>query len=574
MNALDARDHETEAHTQRVSHITMTIGRAANLGTEELKALQRGALLHDIGKIGISDTVLLKNGKLDKTEWDLMQKHPVIGAEIIKGIPSLGDALTVIANHHERWDGSGYPNGLVGEEIPFLARIFIVADVFEALTSDRVYRKHISYADALEYIKSQSGVLFDPKIVQILEEIVDYFAPIGLHNAIDMTLPSKNSTNPLHSRQLGLPVLIIGLVISVGLVGFGALADLTSQQRWLNILTGLAGAAYSLTFPTFVISISRRYPLVWWLMVIVNSLIVAWLSILETASFHGLSMLTFIILVLGCAVLAGRWQTYAFVVGALLMYHLLPVLVHAAPIPLSTQDQIALVFASAVINETTYLLISNINHHFRRLEVVNQMTRSLAFSIEIPQVVSLMSAAIQSALEADTYYIGFLIGEKIDFELFYDDGIFYPATSVSVNDSLAGWVVKNRKPILLSDTLTQLEQLGLPSKVIGKPHISLSWMGIPLQSRERVYGIVAVASYQKNAFNPSDLELLGNFAQQASISLDNATHHAEVEKKSIQDSLTNVLNHGNFLRLLADEAEKSHYGNYPLSLIMLDVDYF
>lgn len=173
MNALDARDHETEAHTQRVTNIAMTIGEHANLGPEELKALRRGALLHDIGKIGISDTILLKNGKLDKTEWDLMQKHPVIGADIIKGIPFLSDALTVIANHHERWDGSGYPIGLKEEEIPLLARIFIVADVFEALTSDRVYRKHISYSESLEYIKSQSGVLFDPKIVQILDKIVD-----------------------------------------------------------------------------------------------------------------------------------------------------------------------------------------------------------------------------------------------------------------------------------------------------------------------------------------------------------------------------------------------------------------
>ncbi len=171
MNALDARDHETEAHTQRVSQIALAIGKAANISPDELKALQRGALLHDIGKIGISDTILLKNGALDSQEWDLMRKHPVIGAEIIKGIPFLSEAKSIIANHHERWDGSGYPNGLAGEQIPFLARIFIVADVFEALTSDRVYRKHISIQDALEYIKSQSGILFDPQIVQLLERV-------------------------------------------------------------------------------------------------------------------------------------------------------------------------------------------------------------------------------------------------------------------------------------------------------------------------------------------------------------------------------------------------------------------
>ncbi len=173
MNALDARDHETEKHTLRVSQIALTIGRMAGLNKDELKALERGALLHDIGKIGISDTILLKKGRLDETEWDLMEKHPVIGAEIIREIPSLSDALPVIANHHERWDGSGYPNGLVGEQTPFLARIFIVADVFDALTSDRVYRAKISFEEALEYINTQSGILFDPRVVEILNKVID-----------------------------------------------------------------------------------------------------------------------------------------------------------------------------------------------------------------------------------------------------------------------------------------------------------------------------------------------------------------------------------------------------------------
>jgi putative nucleotidyltransferase with HDIG domain len=172
-NALEARDHETETHTQRVSTISLNIGKEMGLGTEDLTVLKRGALLHDIGKIGISDNILRKSGQLDASEWDLMQKHPGIGAEIVSGIPSLKDTLTIIANHHERWNGSGYPNGLVAEETPLLARIFIVADVFDALTSPRPYRtKDYTQADALDYIKSQSGILFDPKIVCVLEKIL------------------------------------------------------------------------------------------------------------------------------------------------------------------------------------------------------------------------------------------------------------------------------------------------------------------------------------------------------------------------------------------------------------------
>jgi HD-GYP domain-containing protein (c-di-GMP phosphodiesterase class II) len=172
-NALGARHHETETHTKRVSQMALALGIAAGLNTDELKALLRGSLLHDIGKIGISDTILLKPANLDRAEWDLMRTHPAIGAEIISSIPSLGGALTVIANHHERWDGSGYPNGLKGTDIPFIARLFSVVDVFDALTSDRPYRKPISITEALEYIKAQSGVLFDPTIVIILEKIVD-----------------------------------------------------------------------------------------------------------------------------------------------------------------------------------------------------------------------------------------------------------------------------------------------------------------------------------------------------------------------------------------------------------------
>lgn len=389
-----------------------------------------------------------------------------------------------------------------------------------------------------------------------------------------MPFSLNTDSNPLHNRQLGLPVLIIGLVICAGLIGHGVMADLTPLQRWANILTGLLGIGYGVAFPTFIISTSRRHQIVWWIIVLANSLIIAWLCILETTSFTRVSLLTFIIMVLGFVVMVGRKQSYAFVVGSLLMYHLLPILLRTNPIRLSMQDLIAVGLASLVINETIHLLVRNIRHHFRRLEAVNQVTSSLAFSIEIPQVVSLMSAAIQSVLDADTYFVGFLNGDKIDFELFYDDGIFYPATSIDVNDSLAGWVIKNCRPLLLTDTSTQIDQLKLPSKVIGKPNISLSWMGVPLQSRETVYGVVAIASYQKKAFDNLDLELLENFAQQASITLNNATHHAEVEKKSIQDSLTNVLNHGNFLKILAVEAEKAAIGYSPICLIMLDVDYF
>ena len=171
MSALDARDRETEGHSTRVSHLTYLLGQELGLNNQQLKALERGALLHDIGKIGISDTILHKPGKLTEDEWRLMRIHPDIGARIVEGIPFLQDTLPVIRYHHERWDGSGYPMGLKEYDIPLQARIFAVADVFDALTSSRTYRKKSSPDEALAYLNEQSGCLFDPAIVEALSNL-------------------------------------------------------------------------------------------------------------------------------------------------------------------------------------------------------------------------------------------------------------------------------------------------------------------------------------------------------------------------------------------------------------------
>jgi len=171
-SALDARDRETEGHSVRVSKLTTVLGRRMELSGKQLKLLERGALLHDIGKIGISDTILLKPGPLDEGEWQLMRQHPDIGARIIEGVPFLQEALPVIRYHQERWDGSGYPIGLKAMEIPLQARIFAVADVFDALTSHRPYRKRQTAQDALEYLRAQAGLQFDPEVVAALIDLV------------------------------------------------------------------------------------------------------------------------------------------------------------------------------------------------------------------------------------------------------------------------------------------------------------------------------------------------------------------------------------------------------------------
>jgi len=166
VSALDFREHETNYHSMRVARYAVYLGEKIKLGSEELRFLYWGGLLHDIGKIGVSDSILLKPGKLDLREWQEMKKHNEIGHKIIEKIDFLGRAKEVVLYHHERWDGKGYPFGLKGDEIPILARVFAVVDALDAITSDRPYRKARTFKEAYDEIRSCSGTQFDPMIVQ------------------------------------------------------------------------------------------------------------------------------------------------------------------------------------------------------------------------------------------------------------------------------------------------------------------------------------------------------------------------------------------------------------------------
>jgi response regulator RpfG family c-di-GMP phosphodiesterase len=169
--ALETRDHETHGHSQRVVSFSLRLGYELGLDKEQLKSLEFGSLLHDIGKIGVPDAILRKPGALDEDEWVKMRKHPLQGQQILHGIEFLEGASRVVAQHHEKWDGSGYPLGLRCEEIDLNARIFAVADAFDALTSDRVYRTAGSYEAASQELDRCSGQHFDPKVVEVFHRV-------------------------------------------------------------------------------------------------------------------------------------------------------------------------------------------------------------------------------------------------------------------------------------------------------------------------------------------------------------------------------------------------------------------
>ena len=170
--ALEARDLETAGHTQRVVQLAMDLGRALGLGNAQLQDLKQGAYLHDIGKLAVPDAILLKPGRLTPEEFDVMRTHAARGYDIASRIPTFpGGALDVIRHHHERWDGTGYPDYLAGSDIPLLARIFAVADVYDALTSERPYKRAWTHEEATAEIRDQAGRHFDPAVVQAFVQL-------------------------------------------------------------------------------------------------------------------------------------------------------------------------------------------------------------------------------------------------------------------------------------------------------------------------------------------------------------------------------------------------------------------
>lgn len=164
--AIDARDHETTGHSFRVAHYALALARSLEMGPDELRAIEWGSLLHDVGKIAVPDAILRKTGRLTEEEWHVMRQHPSWGFEMLADVKFLEPALEIVYSHHERWDGGGYPRGLQGEEIPLAARIFAVVDTYDSITSDRPYRRARGHGEAITELCRVAGTQLDPDVVE------------------------------------------------------------------------------------------------------------------------------------------------------------------------------------------------------------------------------------------------------------------------------------------------------------------------------------------------------------------------------------------------------------------------
>ncbi len=192
--ALDYRDNETQGHTQRVSVYTIELAQRLNVTGADLETIKRGAILHDIGKIGVPDTILRKPSKLTDAEWSEMRRHVQYGYEMLKDIVFLQDAAKIVLHHHERFDGQGYPNGTRRDDILFGARIFVVADTFDAMTSERPYRRALPYDHAHAEISRCAGTQFDPKVVETFLDVPPT-RWIELREEVDAMLSARRVTS-------------------------------------------------------------------------------------------------------------------------------------------------------------------------------------------------------------------------------------------------------------------------------------------------------------------------------------------------------------------------------------------
>jgi len=190
--AVELRDDYTGGHTNRVSRYAEMLGRQLNVSSIDLRWIRLGTPLHDIGKIGIDDAILRKPGPLTPGEFKIMQAHTVKGAAILGAIPDLAPVIPIVRSHHERWDGKGYPDGLAGEAIPRLARIVAVADTFDAMTSDRSYRKGMAAEVAFAEVEKQSGKQFDPECAAAFLAIRDDLKPVINLAQVKIAGPTDN----------------------------------------------------------------------------------------------------------------------------------------------------------------------------------------------------------------------------------------------------------------------------------------------------------------------------------------------------------------------------------------------
>jgi diguanylate cyclase (GGDEF)-like protein len=380
-------------------------------------------------------------------------------------------------------------------------------------------------------------------------------------------------SNTLRDYQILVIPVLLGSLIACTVLALQGLNSIDNGGIF-HIFLGILGVAFTIGSFFWILPKIESFPTWIWIFSILNCIGLTLTNSLEPKPSLGVIYSLMGISVITATIIAGRGPAYLILaVSALTREDWLAAGV-TGDIRSHTSEIILIISFGIIIIETFQLFKMIIKHQMNRLAVINNVARSVASSLEIHQVISLLSNAIQKTIDADTYYVGMLDGLNLRLELLYDDGEFYPTTTITPENSLAGWVVLNRDSILMKDIIDEAPGIGINLSTIGKDRMSRSWMGTPLESGGELLGMVAVASYSPSQFDQSDLELLQNLAQHAAMAIYNAKHHEEVIQQTRLDSLTGAYNHRSFLELLEKEAAHTVETGDSISLIMLDIDFF
>jgi diguanylate cyclase (GGDEF)-like protein len=369
-----------------------------------------------------------------------------------------------------------------------------------------------------------------------------------------------------------LPALIVGTMI-LFITIFSALASFPQQNPihkiWL-VVCGLLGIVH-LTLYYFTYNAGQHKSFYVWVNTILAVVVFCALSYFLPREIKHLIYIIVFISALPASLLTNRGPAYILLFGVTTFHFILNIYNGLLTRELITH--VGFTVTAFIGVETVQQLKNSASQHIKRLEIVNELSKQIVSTLDTKRVFDLLNAALQNALEADAYYVGTVHGDQLHLELLYDDGEYFQDLWVNKKGTLSNWVITHQQELFLPDLRKEIELDDVEIVTVGKNKPTLSWMGVPMRGTH-VDGAIAISSYRHNAFDRSDMELLNNIAQRAALALDNTYQHALVEKKAKLDSLTEVYNHGYFIKTLREQAKACKEQKQPLSLIMLDIDYF
>lgn len=374
---------------------------------------------------------------------------------------------------------------------------------------------------------------------------------------------------PYEIRRFIIPLTAVTIAILTGVV----LRAISSQPSpdFLLAAFGITGIAYIAASHFLIVRSPFQHATTRLVNSILSGIGLGILTLLLPANLFEILHILIIFNAVATATLAGR--SYAYLTLFLLVMISLPSSLPRLDRAETILEYFTPFLVSIVVAEVILRIKDTTQQHVHRLETINKVSRQIMQTLDTERTLSLLDTTIQETLDADTYFIGILRDGGIHLDLFYDDGEYFNQTVAPMEGTLSGWVIRHQKELFLPDLREDVVLDGVERFVIGQDRTSLSWIGVPLEA-ENVTGILALASYTANAFDRADLELLTSLAQHVTLALDNTIRHAQVERRARLDSLTGVYNHGHFLEVLTEQAEAASRKNTPLSLIMLDIDYF